>query len=195
MVTFGSEPAVQDSSWDQGLYRGVPTGYDDHQTRTEEVRTMAGLLKHKPTTVQPVDAFAHFDRMFDDWTTMLPFRRPAMFDREWTTQELIRVDEYQENGTLVVRAELPGIDPDKDVEITVSDGMLRIEAERRQEAKTEEKGYVRQELGYGSFTRTLPLPQGVTESDITASYEDGILEIRILAPAPEPATKISISKS
>ena len=95
----------------------------------------------------------------------------------------------------MVRAELPGIDPDKDVELTVSDGMLRIDAERREEEKTEEKGYVRQELRYGSFARTLPLPMGVTESDITASYKDGILEVRIPAPAPEPTKRISISKT
>jgi len=156
---------------------------------------MAGLLKHKPKTVEPVDIFDRFDHMFEDWTRMLPFRRPAMFAREWATEELIRVDEYRENGSLVVRAELPGIDPDKDVEITVSDGMLRIAAERREEEMTEEKGYVRQELSYGSFTRTLLLPEGVTESDITASYKDGILEIRIPAAEPEPPTKISISQS
>jgi HSP20 family protein len=108
---------------------------------------------------------------------------------EWTTEELIRVDEYRENGSLVVRAELPGIDPDTDVEINVSDGMLRIEAERRAEEKTDENGYVREELSLGSFTRTLPLPEGVTESDITASYKDGILEIRIPAPEPERPRK------
>jgi HSP20 family protein len=156
---------------------------------------MAGLLKQRPKTVEPVDIFDRFDHMFEDWTRMLPFRRPATLAREWATEELIKVDEYRENGSLVVRAELPGIDPDKDVEITVSDGMLCIEAERREEEKTEEKGFVRHELSYGSFTRTLPLPDGVTESDITASYKDGILEIRIPAPEPAPATKISISKS
>jgi HSP20 family protein len=175
-------------------YRVVLTGDDDHPRQTAEVRTMAGLLKHKPKTVEPVDVFDRSDHMFDDCTRMLPFLRPAMSDREWTTEELIRVDEYRENRSLVVRAELPGIDPDTDVEITVSDGMLRIEAERRAEEKTDENGYMRQELSLGSFTRTLPLPEGVTESDITASYKDGILEFRIPAPEPEPTTKISISK-
>ena len=73
----------------------------------------------------------------------------------------------------MVRADLPGIDPEKDVELTVSDGMLHIRAERREEEKREEKGYLRQELRYGSLSRTLPLPEGVTESDITATYKDG----------------------
>jgi len=127
-----------------------------------------------------------FGRRLFDWPESLK-------DALETTS--LRVEEFEENGQLVVRAEMPGIDPDKDVEITVSDGMLCIEAERREEEKTEEKGFVRHELSYGSFTRTLPLPDGVTESDITASYKDGILEIRIPAPEPAPATKISISKS
>lgn len=112
----------------------------------------------------------------------------------WHGNDLIRVDEFHEDGDLVIRAELPGVDPDEDVELTVSDGMLRIEAERHEEERTEEKGYLRRELRYGSFARTLPLPEGVSESDIAASYADGILEIRIPAPAPAPGTKVPITK-
>ena len=97
----------------------------------------------------------------------------------------------------VIRAELPGIDPDKDVELTVIDGILRINAERRVESKTEDKGYLRHELHYGSLTRTLPLPDGIKEADITASYKNGILEIRVPVleqpPEREPK-KIAITK-
>jgi HSP20 family protein len=73
--------------------------------------------------------------------------------------------------------------------------MLHIAAERRAEEKREEKGYVRQELRYGSLSRTLPLPEGVTESDIKATYKAGILEIRVPAPKEEPPKKIPIAKS
>jgi HSP20 family protein len=124
----------------------------------------------------------------------MPFRRP-LFGRDWTADEMIRVDEFHEDGTLVVRAELPGIDPEKDVEVTVLNGMLHIEAERREEEKTEAEGYLRHELRCGSFTRTLPLPDGVAETDIKADYKNGILEIRVPAPEPAPATKIPIAKS
>ena len=147
------------------------------------------LIKHE-SRIEPV--FDRFDRMFDDWMSVLPFRRPTIFGRAYVPADVIRVDEYQEDGTLVVKAEIPGIDPEKDVELTVVDGVLHIEAERRAEEKTEEKGYVRQELRYGSFTRTLPLPQGVSEADITATYKDGILEVRVPAPAPKPATKVAV---
>lgn len=125
---------------------------------------------------------------------MMPFRQMP-FSRWWGTEDLIRVEEYRQDGTLVIHADLPGIDPDKDVELTVADGMLHIQAERREEEKQEGKGYVRQEVRYGSLSRSLPLPAGVTEADITATYKDGVLEIRIPEPKREPARKIAISKS
>jgi HSP20 family protein len=132
--------------------------------------------------------------MFEEWARMMPFRAVPL-PHWWSVEDLIRVEEYREDGTLVIRADLPGIDPDKDVELTVADGMLHIQAERREEEKREEKGYVRQEVRYGSLSRSLLLREGVTEADITASYKDGVLEIRIPEPKREPAKKIAISKS
>ena len=79
--------------------------------------------------------------------------------------------------------------------LTVSGGILHIEAERRGEEKREEKGYVRRELRYGSLSRSLPLPEGATAADITATYKAGVLEIRIPEPKREPAKKIAISKA
>ena len=102
---------------------------------------------------------------------MLPMRRPCGLNWDWPGEDLIRVDEFREGNTQVIRAELPEIDPDKDVEITVADGMLRINAERRVEEKTQEAGYTRHEMRYGSFTRTLPLAEGATESDIKAGLQ------------------------
>ncbi len=110
----------------------------------------------------------------------------------------LRIEEYVADGTLVIRAELPGVDPDKDVELTLGDGALYIRAERRQEKETkrDEEGYYRSELRYGAFTRTIALPSGVKEEDITATYKDGILEIRV--PFEEKAgaaTRIPIKQS
>jgi HSP20 family protein len=154
---------------------------------------MAGLMRREPHG-EAGDVFSRFDRMFEEWTRMMPFR-PMAFARWREAEELIRVEEFREDGTLVIRADLPGIDPDKDVELTVSDGILHIEAERREEEKREEKGYVRQELRYGSLSRSLPLPEGVTEADISATYKAGVLEIRIPEPKHEPAKKIAISRA
>ena len=74
---------------------------------------------------------------------------------------------------------MPGIDPDEDVEITVSDGMLHLSAERRSETKTEDKQGYRSEFRYGSVSRSVRLPEGAGEEDVTATYTDGILEVRI----------------
>lgn len=153
---------------------------------------MPGLMKREPHE-EAADVFNRFDRLFDEWTRTV--FRPVPFPRWWGAEALIPIEEYREEGTLVVRADLPGIDPAKDVELTVSDGMLHIAAERREEEKREEKGYVRRELRYGSLTRSLPLPEGVTGADITATYKAGVLEIRIPEAKREPTRKIAISTS
>ena len=102
------------------------------------------------------------------------------------------VEEFTEDGTLVVRVELAGIDPDKDVEVSVQDDILHIAAERREEEKTEDRNYVRRDLRYGSFHRDLPLPKGASQADVKASYKDGILEVRVPAPAEESAASFKI---
>lgn len=140
------------------------------------------LIKRESRAVEPYDVFGRFDRLFDEWTKALPFRGALEAWRPSQFEEVIRVDEFREGDTLVVRAELPGIDPEKDVEVTVTDGMLHIEAQRREEERQESAGYLRRELRYGSFNRTLGLPEGVTESDVTATFKDGILEVRVQVP-------------
>jgi HSP20 family protein len=116
---------------------------------------------------------------------------------EWLDRDGMRLEEFREDGTLVVRAEMPGIDPDEDVEITVGDGTLCIRAERRESHETsdEDEGSYRSEFRYGRFTRRLPLPAGATESDIDATYDDGILEIRVpLAEEPPAARKVPVNR-
>jgi HSP20 family molecular chaperone IbpA len=88
---------------------------------------------------------------------------------------MIRLEEFTEEGRYVLRAELPGIDPEKDVEVTVSDGMLTIHGER----KEEEKEGRRTEFRYGSFTRSIALPAGADEYNVTAVYDKGVLEITV----------------
>lgn len=110
----------------------------------------------------------------------------------------IRVEELVDGNTLVVRAELPGIDPDKDVEVTVTEGSLQIKGERQEKKEHKEKDSYRSEFRYGSFVRRLPLPEGVKQEDITASYKDGVLEVR--APIPEKpqmssGTRIPINRA
>lgn len=111
-------------------------------------------------------------------------------------KSMLRVEEFLDDKTLVVRAELPGIDPDKDVDISIIDGSLRISAERQEKSEHKGKDSYRSEFSYGSFTRTVKLPEGATEADVTATYTDGVLEIRV--PVAEPVTaepaKIAVTR-
>ncbi|TLM87498.1 Hsp20/alpha crystallin family protein [Pseudarthrobacter sp. NamE5] len=119
-----------------------------------------------------------------------------LFEGE-TGPSAIRVEEMVDGNTLVVRAELPGIDPDKDVDVTVADGVLTIKGERQEKKEQKDKDSYRSEFRYGSFMRRLPLPSGVQQGDVTASYKDGVLEVR--APLPdqgqvEASSKIPITR-
>lgn len=119
--------------------------------------------------------------------TTLMHRTPDQFASiiEWLTGgapaealkhgSYIPVEEFTESGNYVLRADLPGIDPDKDVSVTVDNDTLTIAAERRSESH--EGG--RSEVRYGTFSRTLHLPSSHSNDEIAASYNDGVLEVRI----------------
>ncbi|HEY3485043.1 MAG TPA: Hsp20/alpha crystallin family protein [Ilumatobacteraceae bacterium] len=134
------------------------------------------------------------------WTLL-----PTLFERSFadlpvwkdlTGDSMLKVEEYLEDGKLIVRVEMPGLDPDKDIEINVSDGRLRVQAERRMDGTTDDKNGYHSEFRYGMFERTLRLPPGATEEDITATYTDGILEVSVPIDATEmEAKRIPVSTS
>ena len=140
----------------------------------------------------------HRNRSDVDWPDLFGAR---MFDVPTVWKDLfddseMKVEEFRDGDTLVVRAEMPGIDPDKDVEITVADRMLTLRAERRSETKTEDKKGFRSEFHYGSFSRSVRLPAGAGEDDVKATYNDGILEVRIpVDDDSNGAKKIPISRT
>ncbi len=156
---------------------------------------MVDNARLEPRSAQPGEMMERLDRMFEDMARMLPMMRPLAFARDWHPADMVHVDEFYDGDELVIRAELPGIDPDRDVELRIADGMLHIDAERRDEKESEERGYVRREMHYGKFSRSLPLPDGVTDTDVQATYKDGLLEVRLPAPRPEPAKRIAIAKN
>jgi HSP20 family protein len=87
------------------------------------------------------------------------------------------VDVFTRGKDLVVRAELPGVNPEKDIDVSYADGMLTISGERRHQDKVEDQDFYRFESSYGSFLRRIPLPESVKVDDIRAVYEDGVLEV------------------
>ena len=107
----------------------------------------------------------------------------------------MRVEQYLDDDGLVIRAELPGIDPDEDVEIKIDGRRMTIEATREQSEESDGDGY-RSEFHYGHFHRMMTLPVGADTEAVTASYTDGILEVRVPVRAePETTTKVPVTRA
>jgi len=106
------------------------------------------------------------------------------------------VDIYEDGDNLVLKAELPGINPEE-VEIRVEDNTLYLKGERKFEKEVKEQSYHRVERSYGAFTRTFSLPNSIDADKVSASYKDGVLTLTM--PKKEEAKpktiKIEVSKN
>ncbi|MBN1843994.1 MAG: Hsp20/alpha crystallin family protein [Deltaproteobacteria bacterium] len=111
-----------------------------------------------------------FDRFFED------FRLPSLLheEREWVPA--FDVSETQKE--VIVKAEVPGMNK-KDIDITLSDGLLTVKGERKQEEQEESENYHLVETRYGAFSRTMRLPCEVDADKVDATYRDGLLKIRL----------------
>jgi HSP20 family protein len=118
-------------------------------------------------------------------------------DIDADAEQWLRVEEVRETGAPVVRAELPGGDPDKDVDVSVSDEVFPISAKREERTEHKDKGSYRSEFRYGEFSRNLALPGDVDQDTVKASGKDGVLEVRVpWTEEPESnSTKVPISRS
>lgn len=125
------------------------------------------------------------DRLFDDFWRGAG--RPSFVPEAWGFGEVSpRVDETEDDNAYHVAVELPGME-EKDVEITLSDGLLTIRGEKKQEEEETGKDFYRRERAFGAFRRTLPIPGEVDESKIEASFKKGVLTIDL--PKTEEAQK------
>lgn len=131
-----------------------------------------------PVRRQHRSLFPEFSELFAAFPSFSGLR-PAFDTR------LMRLEDEMKNGRYEVRAEIPGVDPAKDVDITIRDGQLTIKAERSE--KKEFDG--RSEFSYGSFVRAVSLPAGADEDDITATYDKGILTVSVAITEPKPVEK------
>lgn len=98
---------------------------------------------------------------------------------------LIRVEDHQTEQEYTVRAELPGVDPERDVHIAVDDDVLNIRAERREE----HRAAGRSEFRYGALHRSVRLPGNADQEHIRAGYANGILEITVPLTTTRPAAR------
>jgi HSP20 family protein len=105
--------------------------------------------------------------------------------RPFFENHLMRLEDEAKDGVYEVRAELPGVDPIEDIEVTVGSGRLTIKAVRTRTSET--NGLA--EFAYGSLSRTVPLPVGADEDDIAATYDRGILTVSVPIVDAEPAER------
>jgi HSP20 family protein len=122
------------------------------------------------------------------FSTLAPSRLFAGFERQPA------VDMFERDGNVVVKVEMPGIDPDK-IDVSVSDNELRISGERAEEKEIREENYYRSERTYGHIYRSLTLPEGCDTSSIDASAKDGVLEVVIPKRASAASKKVEVKKA
>jgi HSP20 family protein len=132
------------------------------------------------------------DRMFDDFGFGRRWLRP--FSREtgagmWAPQ----IDVFQKNNELTIRADLPGLKRE-DVKVDITDDEVCIQGERQHEREEEREGYYRSERGYGSFYRTIPLPEGAMTEQAKANFKDGVLEITMPSPPAAKGRRLEIAE-
>ncbi len=102
------------------------------------------------------------------------------------------MDLVETEGAFVLRADLPGLS-EKDVNIELEDNVLTVSGERKAEHEERKEGYYRVERASGSFSRSLTLPEGVDPEAVSASFERGVLEVRIPRPEERKPRKVAIS--
>lgn len=101
------------------------------------------------------------------------------------------IEVQQRGNELVVKADLPGLRPE-DINVAVDRGVLTISGERRQEEREEREGFIRSEISYGTFYRTIPLPDGADEGRVAATFRNGVLEITIPVSEREAGRKVQV---
>ena len=133
---------------------------------------------------------ARFRAVFPDLADWLesPWTGPPPF----LTGQVFRLEEAMRDDRYVVRAELPGLDPENDIEVTVEGRILTIRAERRQQ----DNGPCRSEFRYGSLARAVRLPARVEAADVSARYDKGVLEVSVPVRVVKPeGTRIPIENA
>jgi HSP20 family protein len=185
----------------------VPQAQQKNGKRTEpEHKEIAPRGEFTPLfdTFRPFPFMRRFaedmDRLFEDWglgrfgmTTSFKFRP---FLREFEDFENVnfvpQIERFVKDGNFIVRADLPGVKKE-DLKIEIDENNLLITGERKQEKEEKGEGYFHSERNYGSFYRSIPLPEGAETEKVKATFNDGVLEVTLKAPeTKENRKKITI---
>lgn len=160
--------------------------------------------------VSPLAELRHqMDNLFDDfmdhWKMPDLWRRPESLGQFADFPSLLKLqgdlldvkfDVSDDGDAMEIKAEMPGID-EKDLELSLSDGILTIKGEKKVETEDKKKDYYCRERQFGSFTRSFRVPDSIDENKIKANFDNGVLDI-VLTKRPDAKKKpkkISISKT
>ena len=152
----------------------LPAHHDTHGSRSLDSGLRGGFLS----------TLDEMERFFDE-TLHRPFLGFSLTPLQQLlqgigeiTESRFNVDLFEEGGNLVLRADLPGMTREN-IDVSVVDNCLVISGERRMEDKVDQQNYLRVERSYGSFSRSVLLPEGLDTNQISAHLQDGVLEIRL----------------
>lgn len=121
-----------------------------------------------------------FERLFEDFN----FRGRSGLSPARAGMWSPRIEAFQKDDQFIVRAELPGLKKE-DVEVNVTEDAITIQGQRQEEHEQKQEGFYHSERSYGSFYRSIPLPEGVITDSAKADFTNGVLEIRLQAPPSE----------
>lgn len=123
-----------------------------------------------------IDTISETNRMQQHWMTGEGTQEDQR--RTHATAWVPSTDIFARQGDLIIRCELAGV-TEEDIDVSVSGGILMISGERKNDTRDEDVGYYVRERSYGNFRRSMTLPEGVDEDQISATYENGMLEVTI----------------
>jgi len=121
---------------------------------------------------------------FDDMLERFGFDRGGPFKERQAASLRPAIETYTDGDKFNIRVELPGVEP-KDVDIKVAGGILTVKGSREKKHETKKRDFYRREFHYGSFERSITLPEGIKAEDLKATFHDGVLELT--APMPKEA--------
>jgi HSP20 family protein len=138
---------------------------------------------------EPFRELASFQNEMSRWMNGL-FDGPNRVSQNWVPS----LDVWETDSEVVYAFDLPGIAENK-ISIEVKEDTLTVSAERERTEESSEEGFYRFERRYGTFARAVGLPQGVNQDQISANYENGVLEIRVPKPEEQKPRRIALSKT
>ena len=122
---------------------------------------------------------SHFPGFFED------------FDGDIDVAITPAVESYVKDGNLVVRADVPGLEP-KDIDVSILGNVLTVKGERKSEHEVKKEDYLRREVSYGAFERRMSLPEGAAADKVKATFKNGVLEVTVPLAKETLAKKVPI---